>query len=123
MCESWGLFANPECSNCTRDVSNGAAYPDTADQRLLRGTRKDCHDLHGGSAYNAFLFGLCIGVAQLAGTMTASFTGTLAPLLFHFRFETDPGMWAGPLETCVQDVLTSGALTFVSAAILGQLWS
>ncbi len=71
---------------------------------------------------HALLFGLCIGAAQLLGTCTACLGGTVAPLLFHFHLKQDPGMWAGPLETCLQDVVTSAALVTISAGVLACVW-
>lgn len=66
----------------------------------------------------SFPFGFTVMVAQFVSIVTAGLTGTLAPMLFSFVFERDPGKWGGPLETAVQDIVGSFAMVVLSYKIL-----
>jgi magnesium transporter len=64
------------------------------------------------------VFAFAILIAQFCSIVTAGVTGTFAPLLFTFIFNRDPGMWGGPLETAIQDIVGSFALVVLSYKIL-----
>lgn len=59
-------------------------------------------------------FGIVIFIACLSSMLTASITGTAAPLIFS-AMNIDPTSMAGPLETAVQDVV--GNSCFLAAAV------
>jgi len=67
--------------------------------------------------------GVCVGVAQFTSMLMAGVTGTLAPLLFKLALGRDPGCWAGPLETAVQDIIGTYSLFFISVKILQVFYS
>lgn len=63
-------------------------------------------------------FALSIFAAQFIGILAGGFTGTIAPLLFTFIFDRDSDKWNGPLETAVQDVISSFAMIVISYQIM-----
>eukprot|EP01147_Barroeca_monosierra_P006547 gene6547-9388_t len=76
------------------------------------GVNERSHTWHG-----AVIFGIAIGIGQLASSILAALSGSLAPLLFAKLFG-DPTSLAGPMETAVQDILGSSVLLAFSVWIL-----
>ena len=66
----------------------------------------------------SFPFALSIFSAQFIGILTAGCIGTLAPLLLAFISRLDTRKWDGPLETAVQDVITSFTMIFITYQIM-----
>jgi Mg/Co/Ni transporter MgtE len=63
-------------------------------------------------------FALTIGFAQTFSIAVAGITGTMAPLLFSFLLRWDPGKWAGPMETAVQDIAGTFAVVYLAQWVL-----
>ncbi|CAE7311224.1 mgtE [Symbiodinium necroappetens] len=73
----------------------------------------------GHSFLGTLAFGFAIFLGQFASSISASVTGSLAPLLFNKR-GWDPAALGGPLETAFQDVIGSSVMLAASAAVLAQ---
>ena len=69
------------------------------------------------SVKGSFVFGMAIFLGQYASIISASFTATLAPLLFN-RWGWDPAALGGPFETAFQDVIGSSVMLAASASLL-----
>lgn len=65
--------------------------------------------------------GICIGIAQMISIVFAGISGTASPLIFHMLLGRDPGMWAGPLETAVQDIVGAVSLFYFSLFMLDHI--
>jgi Mg/Co/Ni transporter MgtE len=63
-------------------------------------------------------FAITIGFAQIFSITIAGFTGSIAPLLFSFLVKSDPGKWAGPMETAVQDIAGAFAVVYIAQYML-----
>ena len=60
----------------------------------------------------------CVAAAQFVAIVVAGFSGSISPLLFRLVLGKDPGEWAGPLETAVQDIASNFMLFVVMLRVL-----
>lgn len=65
-------------------------------------------------------FGLVVGGAMTASMLTASFMGTVVPILSK-RFGYDPATTAGPFETAFQDIIGFGVFLWLASLLLPWL--
>ncbi|KDO28116.1 hypothetical protein SPRG_20273 [Saprolegnia parasitica CBS 223.65] len=63
------------------------------------------------------VFGVVVGVSQFASIMTASITGSAAPLVGKY-FNYDPATTAGPMETAIQDVVGNSFFLIFASSLL-----
>eukprot|EP00997_Jenningsia_sp_PLL12_P009213 NODE_6133_length_529_cov_25.375000_g5373_i0.p2 GENE.NODE_6133_length_529_cov_25.375000_g5373_i0~~NODE_6133_length_529_cov_25.375000_g5373_i0.p2 ORF type:complete len:95 (-),score=12.65 NODE_6133_length_529_cov_25.375000_g5373_i0:216-500(-) len=64
---------------------------------------------------------ICVGFSQVIAMTIAGITGTAAPMIFGLMLNRDPGVWAGPLETAMQDLFSSVFLFYSSLALLAYV--
>jgi magnesium transporter len=73
-----------------------------------------------GSWAGSQKFGVVIAFCAFCSTVVAAFFGTIAPIMFKHA-GTDPIVWAGPLETGLQDVMGNTAFLYLAQQLL-QSW-
>ncbi|CAK4109318.1 unnamed protein product [Aphanomyces euteiches] len=63
------------------------------------------------------VFGIVVGVAQFLSIVTASLTGSAAPLIGK-SLHMDPATFAGPMETAIQDVVGNSFFLMLASVLL-----
>eukprot|EP01004_Peranema_trichophorum_P006544 NODE_5363_length_1024_cov_45.256382_g4794_i0.p1 GENE.NODE_5363_length_1024_cov_45.256382_g4794_i0~~NODE_5363_length_1024_cov_45.256382_g4794_i0.p1 ORF type:complete len:252 (+),score=32.67 NODE_5363_length_1024_cov_45.256382_g4794_i0:62-817(+) len=66
----------------------------------------------------SFRLSICITLAQFIAMIIAGISGTLGPIIFKIFLKRDPGLWAGPMETAIQDIAGSMCLFYLSYVML-----